>query len=140
MSHHCKSIIIHCMDFRLVEETRKWMAQESLLGDCDTVSLAGASKEIVDGDNQSRELLLKQIKISCDLHGASRVILLHHSDCGAYKASYDFKSGAEEKAKQLKDMAKAEKIIKRRFKNLKVIKIWAQMKDDSGRKVEFSRL
>ncbi|PIR12886.1 hypothetical protein COV49_03920 [Candidatus Falkowbacteria bacterium CG11_big_fil_rev_8_21_14_0_20_39_10] len=128
------------MDFRLVEQTRKWMKQEGLLGDSDEVSLAGASKEIVDGDEQVRELLLKQIKISCDLHCACQVVLLHHSDCGAYKASYNFKSKEEEKQKQLEDMAKVEGIIKERFKGLNIIKIWAQMKDDNGGEVEFYKV
>ncbi|MFH1427754.1 MAG: carbonic anhydrase [Patescibacteria group bacterium] len=137
MSHTCKAILIHCMDFRLIKETRNWLERENLIGDCDIVSLAGASKEIADNKN---ELLLKQIDISNKLHQASQVILLHHSDCGAYKSSYDFKSSEEEKTKQLEDMEKAANIIKKKFPGAEVIKIWAEMKDDNGQEVDFLKI
>jgi len=125
------------MDFRLVKAVRDWMTETGYLSDCDVVSLAGASKELVDGGHQTRELILKQIGISCGLHNASEVVLLHHSDCGAYKASYDFKSADEEKSKQVEDMKKAEKIIKEKFKDIKVKKVWAEMLDVHGEKVDF---
>lgn len=137
MAHTCKAVIIHCMDFRLIEQTRNWMAGKGILGDCDVVSLAGASKEIADGSEGARALLLKQIATASNLHQAGKVILLHHSDCGAYKASYNFSSAAEEKDRQIEDMRKAEEIIKEKFSGLEVIKIWAQMKDGEGREVEF---
>ena len=135
MAHYCKSILFHCMDFRLIKETIRWMQEKNYLGDCDVISLAGASKEIVDGSAEVRNLLLKQIEISSKLHKADQVILLHHSDCGAYKAAYNFASPEEEKKKQLSDMQKAEKIIKGRFSEIRVIKIWAEMKDPEGNKI-----
>ena len=45
MSHQCKAIIIHCMDFRLIKETQRWLGEKGYLGDCDIVSIAGASKD-----------------------------------------------------------------------------------------------
>ncbi|HOZ55850.1 MAG TPA: hypothetical protein PLH29_01335 [bacterium] len=140
MSHQCKAILIHCMDFRLIEQTRNWMKENGYLGDCDVVSLAGASKELVDGGHQTRELILKQINTACSLHSASEVILLHHSDCGAYKASYNFENVDEETAKQTEDMDRAEEIIKERFKDIKVKKVWAKMLDEHGEKVGFEIL
>ena len=140
MSHSCKAILIHCIDFRLISQTINWMQANGYLGDCDVVGLAGASKELVDGGHQTRELILKQIDISCDLHHASEVILLHHSDCGAYKASYSFKNVDEEKAKQTEDMNRAEEIIKERFKDINIKKVWAKMLDEHGEKVDFEVL
>jgi len=140
MSHKCRSILIHCMDFRLIDKTREWMYNNKLIGDCDVVSVAGAGKEIADNANLGRELLLKQIATACSLHCANRIILLHHSDCGAYKNSYSFSTADEEKEKQSHDMTEASRIIKERFSSVEILKVWAQMKDAEGRNVEFVEL
>jgi len=113
------------------------MEEQDILGDADVVSLAGASKIIADGNG---EILLEQIKIACGLHQVNRVVLLHHSDCGAYKNSYKFNSPAEEKDKQIKDMEKAEQIIKEKFPQVEIVKIWADMKDGDGREVDFIKI
>jgi len=128
------------MDFRLIDKTREWMRSQGLLGDCDVVALAGASKEIVDGGQVARELLLKQINISCELHKACQVVLVHHSDCGAYKSTYNFSSPAEEKEKQWADMKRAGEIIKESFPEIEIIKVWAQMQDGEGKDVLFQKV
>lgn len=140
MSHSCSSIIFHCMDFRLINAIRRWMQEQKLIDNCDVISIAGASKIIVDGNEIQRNVFLDQIDISCRLHASKNVILLHHSDCGAYKNSYDFSSPEEEKKKQLEDMVLAEKIIKERFPSVEVIKIWAQMNDFDGINIEFHKI
>jgi carbonic anhydrase len=128
------------MDFRLINKTREWMNQNNLIGDADVVSIAGSSKALVDGNKEIQEFILKQINISYNLHNARKVILLHHSDCGAYKADYDFIDSEAEIAQQLEDMCAAEEIIKNSFEEIDVKKIWAQMKDPHGEDVEFSEL
>jgi len=128
------------MDFRLIGRTREWMEKEGLLGDCDVVSVAGAGKGIADEEAGEKDVLMKQIGLSCDLHKATRVVLLHHSDCGAYANAYDFKGADEEKDTQLKDMAKAENIIRQARPGVEVVKVWAEMKDPEGEHVEFERL
>jgi hypothetical protein len=128
------------MDFRLVKEMRRWMEEKEYLCDCDVVSLAGASKEILDGGEEARELILKQIGLANTLHGASEVILVHHSDCGAYKNAYDFSSSEDEKKKQLEDMAKTEVMIKDKFSNMKVVKVWAQLQDENGKVIDFQEV
>jgi len=128
------------MDFRLMPEFVRFLKDKNLLGDCDEISLAGAGKELVDGYITVREFLLKNIKISLQLHGSKRVFLLHHSQCGAYAASYSFASPAEEKAKQIADMKIAEKSIKGRFPEMEVLKFWAELLDDDGHHIEFSEV
>ena len=140
MSHQCKSILIHCMDFRLMKATKQWMEKQGYMGDCDVVSLAGASKELVDGSEQVRDLIMKQIKVSYELHGARQVILLHHSDCGAYKLSYNFASPEQEKEKQLEDTKKASDLILKIFPDINIITIWAQLLDPSGEEVKFNQI
>ncbi|MDD3292575.1 MAG: hypothetical protein PHT67_00565 [Candidatus Pacebacteria bacterium] len=138
--HNCKSIIFKCMDFRLTKETNRFLQENNLIGDCDIVSLAGSSKSLADGKEEIKNLLLKQIKTSKDLHCATEVILIHHSDCGAYKASCCFASEEEEKNIQTEDMNTVEKLIKENFPEMEVKKVWAQMKDKKGNEVEFSIL
>ncbi|MBP6914175.1 hypothetical protein KBB74_01640 [Candidatus Parcubacteria bacterium] len=136
--HKCKSIVFKCMDFRLTKETNRFLEENNLLGDCDIVSIAGSSKALADGNDEIKNLLIKQIKTSKDLHGAEEIILIHHSDCGAYKASCCFTSLEEEKGFQIEDMKKVEKLIKENFPEMEVKKIWAEMKDSEGKKVDFS--
>jgi hypothetical protein len=127
------------MDFRLVESIRDWMKSEGMLCDADVVSLAGAGKELLT-DGAGREILLKQIELSAKLHHATQVILLHHSDCGAYKASYTFNSFDEEKARHSEDMTKEAEIIREKFPEMEVIKVLAIMKDGEGKEVEFEKM
>lgn len=126
------------MDFRLTTATRKWIKKSGLNNDYDDVSLAGASKILVDGTEAERELILKQINTSCTLHHSCQVILIHHSDCGAYSSAYKFATLEEEKVKQLEDMEKSKQLIGGRYPNMKIIKVWAQLKKDDGSEVEFS--
>jgi len=127
------------MDFRLVERIRDWMQSEGMMGDTDVVAIAGAGKELLN-EGAGRETLLKQIELSAKLHNACRVILLHHSDCGAYKADYVFNSFDEEKARHSEDMAKEAEIIKGKFPELEVIKVLAIMKDGEGKEVVFEKM
>jgi len=128
------------MDFRLMPEFVRFLKEKKLLGDCDEISLAGAGKELVDGYQIIKEFLLKNIKISLKLHESRRVFLLHHSQCGAYAASYSFATPAAEKAKQLADMRIAEKLIKERFPEMEVLKFWAELQDDAGHQINFSEV
>jgi len=138
--HNCSTFIIHCMDFRLINKTKEWMNKNDLIGDCDVVSIAGSSKDLVDGSKEVQDFILKQINISYNLHNARKVVLIHHSDCGAYKATYSFPDAEAEFAQQLEDMNAAEEIIKNCFENIEVKKIWAEMKDPHGDEVEFAEL
>ncbi len=139
MAHHCKNALITCMDFRLFNGFIKWMKEQGYAGDCDIISLAGAGKGIVDG-GEAQSVLLKQLDISCNLHQSEKIILLHHSDCGAYAQSYKFANAEEEKKKQLADMNKAKKIIVARYSETEVELIWAQLKDKNGKEIVFTQI
>lgn len=134
--HNCSTVIIHCMDFRLIEKTNEWIKQNNLTDDTDVISIAGASKALAGGDKEIQNFLLDQINISYLLHNARKVILMHHSNCGAYGISDE----EEEFAKQLEDMETAEEIIKNSFDEIEVKKVFIQMKDHEGKEVEFINL
>ncbi|MEA2097486.1 MAG: carbonic anhydrase [Patescibacteria group bacterium] len=138
MPHICRSLLIRCMDFRLNKEVKKWIAESDLFdGGFDIISLAGASKDIVDGNEEVKNNFLKHVGVSVDLHQVKKIILFHHSDCGAYALDYKFGSPEEEKKKQLEDMKKAKEIILEKYSGVKVIFVWGELKDEDGEKIEF---
>jgi len=78
MSHHCHAIIVCCIDFRFQKFIRKWTDENLPDQAFDLVGLAGSTKDL--------DAILKQIVISVRLHQISRVVLIHHEECGAYGA------------------------------------------------------
>jgi len=125
------------MDFRLRHGLKDWLEENELFeGGFDTISLAGASKGLVDEGDEVRNYFLKNISVSIDLHSAERIVLLHHSDCGAY-GEYCFANPEEEKLRQVEDMRKAKGILKEKFPQAEVILAWADLKDAHGHEIEF---
>lgn len=135
--HSCAQIIFHCIDFRLIKGTMNFIDQNYQIGNCDIVSVAGAAKGIADENEIFRNYLLRQIRLSHDLHDSRKVVLIHHSDCGVYNSCYEFNSGEEEKQKQVEDMKKAEAVIKEALPDVTVEKVWAQMLDPQGINIDF---
>lgn len=141
MAHHCKTLIIHCIDFRLGKAIKKYLEEQNLLGNCDIVSVAGATKNLVSPENDSeRAFLMKQIDISKKLHHITDIILMNHSDCGAYGSprftgeaggSSTFGSKEEEKKKHFEDMEQAASMILEKYPDLNIKKMFAEI-DDSG--------
>ena len=128
MSHYCKALIIHCIDFRFGKAIKKYLEDENLLGDVDIVSVAGAVKNLVDPKEQGDvEFMTRQVEISSRLHQISQVILMNHTDCGAYGGSEAFENKNAEYEKHTNDIQKAKEIIIAKFPNLEVKKILAHI-------------
>jgi sugar phosphate isomerase/epimerase len=129
------------MDFRLRHELTGWIDGNELFeGGFDVISLAGASKSLADGSEEIRDFFLRQVSVSTDLHHAERVIVFHHSDCGAYAKDYSFSSPEEEKARQVEDMKKTREILKERYPQVEVILVYGELKDEHGEKIDFEIL
>lgn len=96
MSHTCKALLLRCLDFRLNEAIQQWLQKNHLANNCDLVSLAGAVKNL--------KIVLGQIEISQRLHGISEVILMNHTDCGAYGGRAAFADSEEERARHQQDL------------------------------------
>ena len=138
MSHICKNLLIRCMDFRLNDEVEKWTKDSELFeGGFDIVSIAGASKNLADGNEEAKNSFLENVAVSVDLHNAKRIIIFHHSDCGAYAQSYNFSSGKEEKKKQFEDMKRSKTIIQEKHPKAGIVLVWGKLKDEKGKEIEF---
>ena len=121
MSHHCRALILHCIDFRFSEAIINWLKEKGLLNNCDIVSLAGASRGLVNPKNSAEpEIILRQIEISSNLHKISQIILMNHTDCGAYGGRDAFASSEAEHLQHLGDMREAKKIILNKLPELEV--------------------
>ena len=128
MSHTCSSLLMHCMDFRFGKKMKEFMDQNNLLGDADLVSIAGAAKNIVNPETQA--FALRQIEISKDLHGMKQVILMNHTDCGAYGGRKSFADDKVEYEKLTADLKEAREIVKTKWPELEV-KLWLAHIDES---------
>ncbi len=126
------------MDFRLNGELNEWIKELELFdGGFDIISLAGASKDLVDGNEEVKNNFLKHIGVSVNLHQVEKIIIFHHSDCGAYAQSYQFSSIEKEKEKQVEDMKKAKEIILEKYPEVEVVFVWGELKDKNGEEIEF---
>jgi len=126
------------MDFRLRGELMCWIEESGLFeGGFDVISLAGASKSLADGSDEIKDFFLQQVSVSIDLHHADRVIIFHHSDCGAYGKEFTFASKEEEKTKQMEDMNRAKNILLEKYPHLEVVLAYGELQDGHGEKINF---
>jgi len=124
------------MDFRLVEETNKFLAGLGLAGDYDLISLAGSTKEIANpSDGKIKEYIFSNIGVSYNLHQARKLIIIHHSDCGAYGGSAAFANAEKEKEFQISEMNKSASAIKEKYPEFDILKYHALK-----RQIDFFRI
>lgn len=56
----------------------------------DLVKVAGGAKALAEGASPARDFVQEQVATSLRLHGAKKVVLMLHEDCGAYGGSKRF--------------------------------------------------
>ena len=82
--YHCDAAIVWCFDNRFELGFRKFLKRIGV-ANSDPIKVAGGAKCLASPDQESeREFVMEQIRKSMRLHGTRRVILMLHSDCGAY--------------------------------------------------------
>jgi carbonic anhydrase len=82
--YQCDAAVLWCFDNRFEPGFRKFLKRTGVI-QSDLIKLAGGAKCVASPERESdREFVLEQIRTSIRLHGTKRVILMVHSDCGAY--------------------------------------------------------
>jgi len=82
--YQCDAAILWCFDNRFDLGFRKFLKRIGV-AHSDPIKIAGGAKCIASPERESdREFALEQIRKSIRLHETKRVILMVHSDCGAY--------------------------------------------------------
>jgi len=98
--YHCDAAILWCFDNRFELGFRKFLKRLGV-NYSDPIKIAGGAKCMASPEHESdRQFVLDQIRKSMRLHGTRRVILMLHSDCGAYGGlaeGFDGNAAAEAK-------------------------------------------
>lgn len=127
MSHTCRAIVVHCMDFRFAKGLAQYVADQGLAGDADVVGWAGAGKAFLDA--AGKDFALLQVELSHKLHGITEVHVINHIDCGAYGGSKTLGAYDQEHAFQLQELAKVQAVVRERFPQLTFVAHLAQLTD-----------
>src|SRR3989339_287107 len=128
MSHTCSAAFVRCMDFRLTPAVEDFFRTHELSEDADVISLAGAAKGLADGKGSFLE---SQIDLSKRLHEIKKVILVNHTDCGAYGGHAAFASSEEEQVKHVSDLHTAKEQIQSSHPELEV-ELWLAYIEENG--------
>lgn len=83
---HTDALLLSCMDYRLVNDTEKYMAGRGMAEKYDHIVLAGASLgALTDQYPDWNQTFWEHLGIAIKLHDIHTVIIMDHRDCGAYK-------------------------------------------------------
>ena len=83
-NYRCDAAVIWCYDNRFELVFQK-LLKRLRVAHPDRIRVAGGAKCLASPDPAAeREFVLDQIRKSIRLHGTDRVMLMVHSDCGAY--------------------------------------------------------
>ena len=82
--YSCDAAVIWCFDNRFDLGFQKFLKRIGVVYS-DPIKIAGGAKSLASPELETdREFVLEQIRKSIRLHDTKRVILMVHSDCGAY--------------------------------------------------------
>ncbi len=102
--YHCDAAVVGCFDNRFQLGFSKFLTRLGI-SNPDPIKIAGGAKCLASPQREmDREFVLEQIRISIRLHGTDLVILMVHSDCGAYGGLVDgFGNNARAEAQHHED-------------------------------------
>jgi len=96
--YQCDAAVVWCYDHRFDLVFRKLLKRIGI-SQGDAIRVAGGAKCLATPEQESeRQFVLDQIRKSIRLHGTNRVVLMVHSDCGAYGGLEAFGGDAQAEA------------------------------------------
>jgi carbonic anhydrase len=121
---HTDALLLSCMDYRLVDDTEKYMSGRGMQEKYDHIVLAGASLGALTDQYPSwNQTFWEHLGIAIKLHDIHTVILMDHRDCGAYKVilgEEHTKSADIEKAAHALELKTLKDEILKKYPKLKV--------------------
>lgn len=84
--HHCGALVLMCADFRFRRQVFSFLDHCLEQSSYDVLGLPGGGREITQGSTA----VLNYIKLLCNRHEPSVIVLVHHEDCAAYGGSEAF--------------------------------------------------
>lgn len=119
-----EALLLSCMDYRLIDETERYMAGRGLRDKYDHVILAGASLgALTDKYPAWNKTFWEHLDVAIELHQIHKVIVMDHRDCGAYKVilEEDFsKDRVKETAVHTQKLKDLQKQINGKYPKLEV--------------------
>lgn len=96
--YECEAAIVWCFDNRFELVLRKLLKHLGVVY-FDPIRIAGGTKCLSSPEyERDRDFLMEQIRISMRLHETKSVILMLHSDCGAYGGLSAYENNSEKEA------------------------------------------
>ena len=125
--------VVWCFDDRFYKLLKAFGKQEGF-SHIDLVKIAGGAKALAstDGASSDRDFVLNQIKTSVRLHGAKRIVLMLHRDCGAYGGSKSFADADVEKAELVTQLHQAQDLVKKELADVDGLVVDAVFADFDG--------
>lgn len=120
--YRCDAVVVWCFDNRFELGFRKFL-KRSGIATIDPVKIAGGAKALASpGHEWEREFVFGQIEKSIRLHGTDHVILMMHSDCGAYGGlEANFGGDPRREAETLRtELLAAADNVRRRYPGIRV--------------------
>ncbi|MGC2661334.1 MAG: carbonic anhydrase [Bryobacteraceae bacterium] len=94
----CDAAVVWCFDSRFQLGFGKFLKRRGIVN-ADPIKIAGGAKCLASPDHETdRQFVLEQLRKSIRLHGTKLVILMLHSDCGAYGGLATFRDDAMREA------------------------------------------
>ncbi|MDO8516244.1 MAG: hypothetical protein Q7S28_03275 [bacterium] len=117
--------IVWCFDKRFASLLQEFVRVRGF-EHFDQISVAGGAKALAaeKGDNE-RTFVMGQIEKSIKLHHTARIILMTHSDCGAYGGLKAFGTEENERAHHVKELRRAAKTVTESFPGIPIERMFA---------------
>lgn len=118
----CDAAVVWCYDNRFETVFRKLLKRIGVFYS-DPIRIAGGARCLASSMHENeRQFVLEQIRRSMQLHSTRRVVLMLHSDCGAYGGLAAFGGDAAREADHHEaDLQKAAAFLKTAIPGLEVL-------------------
>jgi hypothetical protein len=119
MSHHAEQINIICTDPRIQKLYHDWLVKNDLFGKFDTIQFENPILAFLNPTTQ--KAMLERIGNYIKLHNPKKVVLIDHTDCGAYKLNkYHFNDLQDELIVHAKNNLRVSDLIRKHYPQLEI--------------------
>jgi hypothetical protein len=122
LTHYiAQAFVLRCFDDRFWRTFKNFLKQAGY-AHIDPASVAGGARILASPEKESdRDFILREIEKSIQLHHTEKVLLLTHSDCGAYGGLARFQGNEEEQfAFHRQELALARAKVLKKFPDMPV--------------------
>jgi carbonic anhydrase len=83
-------LLLSCMDYRLISDVTRYMEGRGYDDNYDQMIMAGASlAAVTDKFPDWNQTFWQHLEIAIQLHGITKLFVMDHRDCGAYKVIFN---------------------------------------------------